>query len=352
MKLVTYACDRGQRLGALDMSGGVLDLRDLAEAGAAAGGAASPADYASMLALLRAGPGALEHARHLVATARTPGLPMADVRLCAPLPVPEQIRDFANYELHVQQALASSMRLRSQAAPDPASELARLQASGMFAIPPVWYERPLYYKCNRFSVVGHEAEIEWPVYAGKMDYELELAVVIGRTLRNASEQEAMEGVFGYTIFNDFSARDTQAQETQFRMGPAKGKDFDTGNVFGPCITTRDEIPDPMALRMSVRVNGVPQQATSASAMQHSVARCISFVSQSETLHPGEILGLGTVGNGCGYESLRFLEPGDTVELEIENIGVLRNRLGPRPQAAAGGRMDIFPDPGTGRRQIG
>lgn len=330
MRLVTYACARGERLGVLTPSQQVLDLRDLAKAD----GLDDAQDFASMLSLLRAGPKALEQARRLVAAAGTQGLPLAGTRLCAPLPLPEQIRDFANYELHVQQALASSMRLRASAAPDPDSELARLQASGMFAIPPVWYERPLYYKCNRFSVVGHEAEIEWPAYAAKMDYELELAVVIGRKLRNATEQEAMEAVFGYTIFNDFSARDIQAQETQFRMGPAKGKDFDTGNVFGPCITTRDEIPDPMALRMEVRVNGVPQQTARAGAMQHSVARCISFVSQSETLYPGEILGLGTVGNGCGYESLRFLSPGDTVELEIEGIGVLRNRLGPRP--AAGG----------------
>lgn len=281
-----------------------------------------------MLELLRAGEAALAEAHRLLSTdlAADAILPLASVQLLAPLPLPEQIRDFANYELHVRQALATSMRMRAAADVDPETALQRLQASGMFAIPPVWYERPLYYKCNRFSVVGPDADIEWPHYARRMDYEMELAVVIGRRVKNVSPAQAMDAVFGYTIYNDFSARDTQAQESSFRMGPAKGKDFDTGNAIGPCIVTRDEIPDPHALGMRVSVNGELRAATTSGGMQHDIAYCISFLSQSETLYPGEVLAMGTVGNGCGYESSTYLDDGDVVEIEVDRIGRLRNRL--------------------------
>ncbi|MFO1266919.1 MAG: fumarylacetoacetate hydrolase family protein [Rubrivivax sp.] len=328
MKLITFrnpTGDRpGDRLGVLVGNDRVADLRLLADAA----GSPHAAAFDSMLALVRAGETALDEARRLVAQAGAAAatLPLSAVQLRAPLPLPEQIRDFANYELHVRQALASSMRLRSMAEPDPAAALQRLQASGLFAIPPVWYERPLYYKCNRFSVVGPDADIERPPFARRMDYEMELAVVIGRKVKNATPEEAMQAVFGYTIYNDFSARDVQAQESSFRMGPAKGKDFDTGNAMGPCIVTRDEIADPYALHMRVSVNGQVRSETVSGGMQHDIARCIAFVSQSETLHPGEVLAMGTVGNGCGYESLSFLEDGDVVEIEVEGIGRLRNRL--------------------------
>lgn len=328
MKLLTYASTRGERLGALVAGDQVVDLLDAALlAGSRQAGA-----FASMLALIRAGDAALAEARSLAADASRPRLPLAGLTLCAPLPLPEQIRDFANYELHVRQALAASMRLRSLAEADPAAALARLEASGLFAIPPVWYERPLYYKANRFSVVGPEAIIHWPAYAARMDYEMELAVVIGRRVRDAAPEEAMDAVFGYTIYNDFSARDTQAQESAFRMGPAKGKDFDSGNAIGPWIVTRDEIADPYALRMRVAVNGEVRAETVSGGMQHDIARCISFVSQSETLHPGEVLAMGTVGNGCGYESLTFLADGDLIEIEVEGIGRLRNRLVKQPRS--------------------
>jgi 2-keto-4-pentenoate hydratase/2-oxohepta-3-ene-1,7-dioic acid hydratase in catechol pathway len=286
-----------------------------------------PAALRSMLALIRGGAAASAMARELVSNPPPGALrPAGACKLLAPLPLPEQIRDFANYELHVTQALRSSMRLRAAAAPDPRAALEELERSGQFTIPRVWYEQPIYYKANRFSVIGPDAEVLWPHYAQKMDYELELAVVVGSQVKDADAATALEAVFGYTIYDDFSARDAQAREAQFRMGPAKGKDFDTGNAIGPCIVTRDEIADPMALRAEVRVNGQVRVRTTTGGMQHSIADCICHVTQSETLHPGEILALGTVGNGCGYESLSFLEPGDVVELEIEGIGVLRNRL--------------------------
>jgi 2-keto-4-pentenoate hydratase/2-oxohepta-3-ene-1,7-dioic acid hydratase in catechol pathway len=323
VKLITYEDERGQRLAALQGPDVAVDLRDAA----AAHPAFQPDDFSSMLAFVRAGESAWDAARQLLAQVPSASwLSLRDLNLCAPLPLPEQIRDFANYERHVRQALNASMRLRSRAEPDPDAAYARLQAGGTFNIPPVWYERPLYYKCNRFSVVGPGADIEWPGFARLMDYEMELAVIIGKRVKDIPVDRAMDAVFGYTIYNDFSARDTQSQETSFRMGPAKGKDFDTGNAMGPCIVTRDEIDDPYSLRMQVRVNGERRSDTVAGGMQHDIARCISFLSQSETLYPGEVLAMGTVGDGCGYESLSFLSEGDVVEIDVDRIGILRNRL--------------------------
>jgi 2-keto-4-pentenoate hydratase/2-oxohepta-3-ene-1,7-dioic acid hydratase in catechol pathway len=118
------------------------------------------------------------------------------------------------------------------------------------------------------------------------------------------------------------------------LGPAKGKDFDTGNIFGPWIVTPDEIDDLYDLTMVARVNGEEWSRGSTATMHHRFEDLIAFVSRSETLHPGEILGSGTVGTGCGLEHGRFLQPGDVVELEIEHIGVLRNRIGQPPSGAS------------------
>jgi 2-keto-4-pentenoate hydratase/2-oxohepta-3-ene-1,7-dioic acid hydratase in catechol pathway len=136
----------------------------------------------------------------------------------------------------------------------------------------------------------------------------------------------LKHVFGYTIFNDMSARDAQALEMEGRLGPAKGKDFDTGNPMGPCLVTADEIPDPYNLTMIARVNGEEWGRESSSTMYWKFEDLISYISRSETLYPGEFLGSGTVGNGCGLEHMRFIKPGDVIGLEVERIGVLRNRV--------------------------
>ena len=149
--------------------------------------------------------------------------------------------------------------------------------------------------------------------------------MIGTGGVDISAEKAREHIFGFTIFNDVSARDYQTREMQGMLGPCKGKDFDTGNVLGPCIATADEI-DPYDLTMTARVNGEEWSRGNSGTIHHRFEDCIAHVSQSETLHPGEILGSGTVGNGCGLELKRFLSPGDVVELEIEGIGVLRNRI--------------------------
>jgi 2-keto-4-pentenoate hydratase/2-oxohepta-3-ene-1,7-dioic acid hydratase in catechol pathway len=196
---------------------------------------------------------------------------------------------------------------------------------GIAKIPRVWYEQPIYYKCNRFSVVGTDCDVRWPRGANLLDYECELAAVIGKTGKDIPRERALEHVFGFTIYNDFTARDLQLREMAGRLGPAKGKDFDTGNVLGPWLVTRDEL-DPYALTMIARVNGEERGRGYSRDMHHRWEDILTHLSQSETLHAGEVIGSGTVGNGCGLEQGRFLHADDVVELEITGLGCLRNRL--------------------------
>lgn len=320
MKLVTFIEAQGPARPAVLLADD--RLFDIAAATARDG-----APLPDMLAVIAAGKAGLARIARLMETADHADFrALADVRLLAPLPRPTQIRDCGNYERHVAQAIAAAMQLRASATPDPAATLKKFRAAGLFEIPPVWFEQPLYYKGNPMTVVGPDAEVVRPRSAKLMDYELELAVVIGGPAKDLSPENALDAVFGYTIFNDFSARDIQSRETQFRFGPAKGKDFDTGNAIGPCILTADEVDDPEALTMIARVNGEEKVRTVSGGGQHSIAATIAYISRDETLHPGDLIAMGTVADGCGYESLTFLSDGDVVELEVEGIGVLRNKL--------------------------
>jgi 2-keto-4-pentenoate hydratase/2-oxohepta-3-ene-1,7-dioic acid hydratase in catechol pathway len=188
-------------------------------------------------------------------------------------------------------------------------------------VPAIWYEQPLYYKCNRFATAGTDSTVRWPAYSGVIDYELEIACVIGRKGRDIQAANAPDYIFGYTIFNDLTARDAQFKEMQGPLGPAKGKDFDGANVMGPVIVTADSI-DAANLRMRAWVNGELRCDNRSNTMHWSFNHIIEHVSRSETLHPGEILGSGTVGGGCGLEIGRFLKHGDRIELEVEQIGTL------------------------------
>ena len=323
MRFLSFKTENGIRPGVLVDNDHVLDFRlaaELRDSGSAI--------YRSVLSVIEAGDQGLDDVRRLLADPPGEAIhELAQLRLLAPLPVPQQIRDFANYEQHCLRALDASMRLRAAKEDDPEGALKRMQASGAYGLPAIWYDIPLYYKGNRFATNGHDGDVTWPPFAEKLDYELEIAAVIGKQGKDISAADAREHIFGYTIFNDFSARDIQARwEGQFRMGPAKGKDFDTSNSFGPWIVTKDELPDPYALTMAVRVNGEERGRGSSAGAQHNFERCIEQVSWSETLYPGEIFGLGTIENGCGFESLSFLQPDDVVELEVEGIGILRNRV--------------------------
>jgi 2-keto-4-pentenoate hydratase/2-oxohepta-3-ene-1,7-dioic acid hydratase in catechol pathway len=185
--------------------------------------------------------------------------------------------------------------------------------------------RPIYYKANRMAVTGPDTDVHWPAYSQLMDYELEMACVIGKAGRDIPREDARAHIFGFTIFNDFSARDTQGPEMESGLGPSKSKDFDGANALGPWIVTIDEFyPDNAA--MTVRVNGEVRSVGNCGSMTVKFEDLIAFISTSETLHAGEILGSGTVGGGCGLEAGKLLADGDGIELEIEGIGVLRNRV--------------------------
>ena len=166
----------------------------------------------------------------------------------------------------------------------------------------------------------------WPDYSNIMDFELELACVIGKKGRDIDKTRADDHIFGYTIYNDFSARDAQMLETPGMLGPAKGKDFDDSIILGPVIVTRDELTDPYNLRMQARVNGETWCDSNSNTIYWTFSDMIAHISSSETIYPGEVIGSGTVGLGCGLEHLRFLNDGDVVELEIEHIGVISNKV--------------------------
>lgn len=193
-------------------------------------------------------------------------------------------------------------------------------------IPDEWYTVPAYYKGMPDTVIGPEDEIPWPPYTNQIDHELELAAVIGRPGKDICTEDAAGYIFGYTIWNDVSARDVQRREVPIGMGPSKAKDWDGSNVLGPCIVTADEL-DASHLTMRVRVNGELWGEDTSGHMHHTFADMIAYASQAQTLYPGEIFGSGTAATGSGLEIDRWLKEGDIVELEIEGIGVLRNRIG-------------------------
>jgi 2-keto-4-pentenoate hydratase/2-oxohepta-3-ene-1,7-dioic acid hydratase in catechol pathway len=322
MRLVTFAAAGATRLGAfVDHDRRIVDF-------AAARDNAGPA-FASMVALIEAGQPALDRAREIVAEAPRRGRGVIDaetVKLLAPLPQPPQMRDFLCFEKHLIQAFTQIQRMRAATAPDPEKALRELDKQGAFKPPPIWYQRPSFYKPSRFAVCGTDQDVVWPDYSKTIDYELEFACVIGQAGRDIPKEKARDHIFGYTIFNDFSARDEQSLEMLSSLGPGKGKDFDNSNPVGPCIVTADEIPDAYALEMIVRVNGEERGRGNSREMHWKYEDCIAFVSRAETVHAGELFCSGTVGNGSGLEIGRYLEPGDVVELEVENIGVLRNRV--------------------------
>jgi 2-keto-4-pentenoate hydratase/2-oxohepta-3-ene-1,7-dioic acid hydratase in catechol pathway len=274
VKLVTYDAGAGPRVGVLD------------------GDAVVDAGFAGdMIAFIEAG-------APVDAGDRVDG-----ARLLAPLR-PRTLRDFLAFEGHLKGAYAGLGR----------------------DIPPEWYEVPAYYKGMPDTVIGPDADVPWPSYSDRLDHELELAAVIGTTARDIPREDADDAIFGYTIWNDFSARDVQRVEGAIGLGPGKAKDWDGSNVLGPCIVTADEF-DAANARMTVRVNGETWGQDDAANMHHTFADMIAYASRAQTLRPGEVIGSGTAAGGSGLELDRWLQEGDVVELEVEGIGVLRNRIG-------------------------
>jgi fumarylacetoacetate (FAA) hydrolase len=238
-------------------------------------------------------------------------LPLDEVRLVAPLPRPPSLRDFYAFEQHV--ATANRNRGRD--------------------VPPAWYEIPVFYFGNHTAIYGPDAGVPMP-RSEALDYELEIACVIGRAGRDIPEEDAGEYIAGYTIMNDWSARDIQREEMSVGLGPAKGKDFATS--LGPWLVTPDEL-EQLALGdgrynlpMVARVNGVERSRGNFRDIYYTFAQMIARASRDAALYPGDVLGSGTVGSGCLLELTAgagpWLAEGDLVELEITGLGVLRNQV--------------------------
>jgi len=324
MKLATIRSGGVEKIGAVhDKDTKALDLAKAAERD----GKANPA-FSSMLALIDAGPSALDQARGLLDKFdKDEGLSesVAGVEILAPVPEPRQMRDGMSFPLHILQAPRGQLKLAARAKGDM-TELARIDAEPLGELPEVYRKQPIFYITNRFSVRGTNTTVKWPRYSQVMDYELEFGIITKNKGANIPASRAKDHIFGYTIFNDFSARDAQRIEMEGRLGPAKGKSFDGGNVMGPWIVTPDEIGDPYKLKMEARVNGEVRSRGVSDGMLFSFEEIIAHVTQDETLMPGEFIGSGTVGNGCGLELGWYLEHGDTIELEVEKIGILKNRV--------------------------
>ncbi len=227
------------------------------------------------------------------------------VKLLAPVPRPPLIRDFMAFETHLKNIYPKLGR----------------------EIPPQWYELPVYYKGNPSAVGGEGDIVPMPAYATNMDFEFEFAAVIGRGGSNIQRADALSHIYGYMIYNDFSAREIQQREMSVGLGPAKGKDFEKGHVFGPWLVTADEIPDIYALRMQATVNGQPWCDTSTSTMHWRFDQMIAHASMNEMLVAGEIFGSGTVGGGSAAEVGKTLAKGDKVVLTMDRLGTLSNAIG-------------------------
>ena len=289
------------RLGALRDRDGeewLLDVASWAESREAT----APAD---LVDLVEASEATQRRITELVAAARpdSPGwLRPSSVRLLAPLRAPNSLRDFLAFRDHVERGAAR----RGTTVPEP------------------WDRLPVYYKGNRRSISGDGDDVRWPSYTERLDYECEVAAVVGRAGRDLSEDEAGAAIFGYLVMNDWSARDIQRDEMACWLGPAKAKDFNTS--FGPVLVTADEWDPEDDHEMTVTVDGELWSRGTTAGRRWTFAQLLAHVSRDEDVYPTDVLGSGTFGGGCGLDLDRWLAPGQTVTLTVEGLGSLTNRV--------------------------
>ena len=332
MKLVTYspktgAADARTHAGLL-WGQWVLDIGQLSATAKALGIKSktpigrSPNPSPTVLDLLARGPSIIEYLQDLswrVFNRLRPnsrggtGLTrLEESRLYAPIPRPPNLRDFYSFEAHVKSARARR---------------------GLEMVPE-WYEIPAFYYSNPNVIHGPDEPVRMPTYTKMMDYELEIACVIGKPGRDIAKKDAETHIAGYTILNDWSARDIQVKEMRIGLGPAKAKDFATS--LGPWLVTPDELVDKRTsdgkydLEMRGEINGRLVSKGNMQSMHWTFADMISYASQSVELQVGDVFGSGTVGGGSLLEQQskkpRWLKSGDEVELSIERLGSLRNRV--------------------------
>jgi 2-keto-4-pentenoate hydratase/2-oxohepta-3-ene-1,7-dioic acid hydratase in catechol pathway len=227
-----------------------------------------------------------------------------EITLLAPIPRPAGLTNFSAWPQHIKHASDQGVNLRN-----------------LDAILTYW-------KGNADSFAGTGADLERPSYAAELDVECELAAVIGRAHKDMSLEEAEQSIAGYTILNDVSVRDIQIEEMKSGRGPAKGKDFDGGNVMGPWIVTPDEIGDVQTLRMSLHLNDQELSSATGAQMSPSFPTMIAYLSSGQTLRPGHVVTSGCFHGGSGFDLGIKFAPGDLIEMRISRIGSLVNRIAP------------------------
>jgi 2-keto-4-pentenoate hydratase/2-oxohepta-3-ene-1,7-dioic acid hydratase in catechol pathway len=316
MRLVTFEAEsvsgRQRKVGAVS-GGRIIDLAaaraDQLRQAARTATAAAPAIPTDMIALLELGEPALEAAAEAVAHAdgkqqdeppERLSYSADEVWLLAPVPRPPSLRNFMTCEEHVLRVFKDSP-------------------------PKEWRSIPVYYKGNCDEIYGPDDTVPWPEYTEKLDFELQVCAVVGKSGRNVSPEHSGELIVGYTIYNDWSARDLQIREMSVGLGPGYSKDF--ASSIGPVILTKDEFDASVPMR--VKVDGEVWSSTTLGTMQFAFPELISWISREQTLRPGDLLSSGTVGNGCGVELDRWIPEGSVVELEVPGIGVLRNLVSTR-----------------------
>lgn len=251
--------------------------------------------FTTMLDIITGGEAALAKIRDHAASAQG-GLALSDVTLLAPIERPGKYLAIGmNYGKHLEEA----------------DRLGVARSAHQ-----VWFNK------QTSCISGPYDDID-PGVTEKLDYEVELGAVIGKTAKKVSEGDALDHVFGYLVANDVSARDWQFHSSTFTMG----KSFDTHGPIGPWIVTADEVPDPQALDLRCIVNGEVRQSNNTSNMIHSLRQQIAYLSTAFTLDPGDLIATGTPeGVGVGMEPQQFLQPGDVVRCEIDGIGAIENRV--------------------------
>ncbi len=320
MKLLHFKfSDRQLKLGALTRSGGVVDIAAIAaEIG-------EPVQlFKDMMALIEGGEEALSAARRCLCAASSNegvlrSVSLSEKILACPLPNPPALRLCTVYPTHFVQARRAAALLAE-------SELGIQAPPGFPATPPpLFFKHPYFYRGNHKSLGGPGDEIALPDYAQFLDFECEIAAVIGSGGVNLDLKSAERAIFGYTILNDVSARLPQLQEMLFGIGPCKGKGFDGGMKIGPVIVTADEF-SPSSQRAVIRVNGEVWSTSTIAGAAFDWPSIVSYASAGESLLPGELVSSGCIENGSGIELSRWLSPGDILEFDVEGIGVLANPI--------------------------
>jgi 2-keto-4-pentenoate hydratase/2-oxohepta-3-ene-1,7-dioic acid hydratase in catechol pathway len=216
---------------------------------------------------------------------------------------PRRIKDYLVYERHKRKAM---------------------EKKGL-TMPDLWYRMPTYTNRNIMGYAHPGDDILWPSYSNKLDFEFEIGMVIGKSGKNIKAEDAAPFIAGFTIYNDWSARDTQADEGTIGAGAGKSKDFDQGNVLGPCIVTADEL-DPANIEMHLRVNGEEWSRGNTNGMKFTWGQIIENASRDETIFPGDVFASGTMDDGCSLELGKWINDRDVIEMEAKGIGVLMNRV--------------------------